>query len=63
LLKENPKIIIEEKEYVLMQIHARSLEQNDKMSQHYFHALGDPIACAEIQPYIGNGIEDDFKSG
>jgi hypothetical protein len=33
------------------------------MSQHYFHALEDPIACAEIQPYVGNEIEDGFKSG
>jgi hypothetical protein len=62
-LKENPKIIIEEKESVLMQSHARSMEQNDKMSQHSFHALEDPIACVEIQPYVGNKIEDGFKSG
>jgi hypothetical protein len=61
LLKENPKIIIEEKEFVLMQSHAKSIEQNDKMSQHYFHALGDPIACVEIQPYVDNEIEDGFK--
>jgi hypothetical protein len=62
LLKENPKIIIEEKDSVLMQSHARSMEQNDKMSHHSFHALEDPIACAEIQPYVGNEIEDGFKS-
>ena len=46
-----------------MQSHARSMEQNDKMSQHYFHVLEDPIACTEIQPYVGNEIEDGFKSG
>jgi hypothetical protein len=63
LLKENPKIIIEEKESVLMQGHTRSMEQNDKMSQHSFHALGDPISCAEIQPYVDNEIEDGFKLG
>jgi hypothetical protein len=63
LLKENPKIIIEEKEYVLMQSHARSMDQNEKMSQHSFHALGNPIVCAKIQPYVDNEIEDDFKSG
>jgi hypothetical protein len=62
-MKENPKIIIEEKEYVLMQSHARSMEKNDKMSQHSFHVLEDPIACVEIQPYVGNEIEDSFKSG
>jgi hypothetical protein len=33
------------------------------MSQHYFHVLEDPIACAEIQPYVGNEIEESFKSG
>ena len=46
-----------------MQSHARSMEKNDKMSQHSFHARGDPIAYAEIQPYFGNEIEDGFKSG
>ena len=46
-----------------MQSHARSMEHNDKMSQHSFHALGDPIACTEIQPYVDNEIEDGFKSG
>jgi hypothetical protein len=44
LLKENPKIIIEEKEYVLMQSQDRSMEKNDNILQHSFHALGDPIS-------------------
>jgi hypothetical protein len=61
-LKENPKIIIEEKEFVLMQRHTRSMEHNDKMSQHYFHVLEDPIDCVEVQPCVGNEIEDGFKS-
>jgi hypothetical protein len=33
------------------------------MSQHSFHALEDPISYAEIQPYVGNEIEDGFKLG
>jgi len=63
LLKENPKIIIEKNESVLMQNHAKSMEQNGKISQHSFHVLEDPIICAEIQPSVGNKIEDGFKSG
>jgi hypothetical protein len=62
-LKENPEIIIEENKSMLMQSHARSMEKNDKMSQHSFHVLEDPIACPEIQPYVSNEIEDNFKSG
>ena len=48
---------------MLMQNHAKSMEQNGKISQHSFHVLEDPIICAEIQPSVGNKIEDGFKSG
>jgi hypothetical protein len=47
-LKENSKIIIEENEFVLMQNHAKSMEQNDNISKHTFHVLEDPITCAEM---------------
>jgi hypothetical protein len=45
LLKENPEIIIEEKECVLMPNHTDSLEQIDKILQQYPHMSDDPVTC------------------
>jgi hypothetical protein len=62
LLKENPKIIIEESKYVRMKNHAKLMNQKDKVSQHSCCVPENPITCAEIQPSIGDKIEDSFKS-
>jgi hypothetical protein len=42
-LKENSKIITEEKECVLMPKHTDSLEQIDKKLQQYSHVFDDPV--------------------
>ena len=39
------------------------MEQNEKISQHSFHVLENPITCPEMQPSVGDKIEDGFKSG
>jgi hypothetical protein len=44
-LKENSKIIIEEKECVLMPNHIDSLKKIDKQLQQSSHVFDDPITC------------------
>jgi hypothetical protein len=45
LLKENPKIIIEENECVLMPNHIDSLKKIDKKLQQSSHVFDDPGTC------------------
>jgi hypothetical protein len=46
-----------------MQSYTKSMEQDDKISQHSFQVLEDPITCVEIQLSIEDKIEGNFKSG
>jgi len=66
LLKENPKIIIEAKECVLMPNHINSLKTIDKILQQSSHVFDDPGTCyieglvsTNLQPLVEDESENE----
>jgi hypothetical protein len=66
LLKENPRIIIETNEFMLMQDLDKPMDQIGKVLKHSSHVFGNPIAyyikdsiSSEVQPSVEDKIEDE----